>query len=136
MTAEQRLECEQNRSLIIDNQNAATLFHLPLTFLRRERRKRQCSHERRCFLIILRPEIAPVSFCDRPRAVETESIVALAHVSQRFASPIFSRQVETHFRFAQLEHETVFVEIGFGRNRLDIAFVLKSVAEKLQKSLL
>ena len=77
-----------------------------------------------------------MGFRNRTHAIQTEPIVALAHVSERFASPIFGRQFETRFRFAQLEDETIIVDASLGRDRFDVALVVKRVAENFEKSLL
>src|SRR5438128_10323956 len=81
-------------------------------------------------------ELAAVCFDSYSHPIQAETVMALADLPQRFASPIRRGQLEARFGFAQLKSEPVLVDVSLGRAGVDVPFMLESVREKFQESLL
>src|SRR5437588_5527459 len=93
-------------------------------------------NKRRNFRIILNIQIAAVSFYDSADAIQTKTIMALAHFPKRFASPILGGQVKTSLRFMQGEEKSLVIDLRARDKRTLATIVPESIGEKLGKCFL
>jgi hypothetical protein len=81
-------------------------------------------------------QFAAVSLYDNADAIQTKTIMALAHFPKRFAPPILGRQVKTSLGFTEIEEEFLVIDFRSRNKPTFTTIVPEGVGENLAKCFL